>query len=195
MPASARLRSLVAQLQPSSTAPAVAVLPTGSSARPRLLSDAAVQSFIMKGWMSIPPEEIGLPRAFHQTVYDKMSALHDEAVESGVEGGKKIGENTHSHTPEVYEVMRTPAVAGALQSILGEGYGLHPHTYTHIKHDVGFEQDWRECWSPSIALTRFSLTTCFSLSSHLALILLQTRMGSCHVTVTASVSTSRNTCC
>ena len=42
-------------------------------------------------------------------------------------------ENTHSAVPEVHEVMAMPAVAGALQSILGEGYSLHPHTFTHIK--------------------------------------------------------------
>ena len=148
MPADARLRSLQAQIQHSPAGPPArtlaAVVPAAASTPPRLLSDAAVQNFIMKGWMSISPEEIGLPCAFHQAVYDKMSALHDEAVESGVEGGKKIGENTHSAVPEVYDVMRTPAVAGALQSILGEGYGLHPHTYTHIKYDVGAEQDWHK---------------------------------------------------
>jgi hypothetical protein len=149
-----RLRALLRHLTPArscpgmmrDTEPAVAAVAaaaaTAAAAPPLLLSDRAVQSFIMSGWMALTPEEIGLPRAFHRTVYEKTSALHDQAVESGVEGGKKIGENTHSAVPEVHEVMSTPAVRGALQSILGEGYGLHPHTYTHIKHDVGFEQDW-----------------------------------------------------
>ena len=36
-----------------------------------------------------------------------------------------------------------PAVRGALQSLLGEDYSLHSHTFTHIKDDVGADQDWR----------------------------------------------------
>ena len=40
--------------------------------------------------------------------------------------------------------MAMPAVAGALQSILGKGYSLHPHTFTHIKDDVGADQDWHK---------------------------------------------------
>ena len=45
-----------------------------------------------------------------------------------------------------------PAVAGALQSILGQGYSLHPHTFTHIKDDVGADQDWHKSASPSLPL-------------------------------------------
>ena len=135
-----RLRSVLAHLQGDAESLAAAGNPVPAAAAsdagpPRLLDDAAVKNFIMKGWMSISPDEIGLPRAFHKTVYDKMSALHNDKE-------KKIGENTHSAVPEVHEVMAQPAVAGALQSILGEGYALHPHTFTHIKDDVGADQDW-----------------------------------------------------
>ena len=87
--------------------------------------------------MLLSPEAIGAPRAFNRTVYNKMSLLHDEE-----QIGKKIGENTHSAVPEVHEIMASPTVAGALQSILGEGYSLHPHPFTHIKADVGADQDW-----------------------------------------------------
>ena len=139
-PPGRRLRSLLAHLRAAEPdAPSAA--PTGCAAvaraPPKLLDDAAVKSFIMKGWMSLSPEEIGVTREFTQQVYDKMSALHDDKE-------KKIGENTHSAVPEVHEVMAMPAVAGALQSILGEGYSLHPHTFTHIKDDVGADQDWHK---------------------------------------------------
>jgi hypothetical protein len=103
----------------------------------KLLDDDAVKSFIMKGWMKISPEEVGLPRAFMQTIYDKMSALHDDTH-------KKIGENSHSAVPEIHDVMAQPAVAGALQSLLGKDYSLHPHTFTHIKDDIGADQDWHK---------------------------------------------------
>ena len=66
-------------------------------------------------------------------------------------------ENTHSAVPEVHEVMAMPAVAGALQSILGEGYSLHPHTFTHIKDDVGADQDWHKSASPRCLSRRSSV--------------------------------------
>ena len=108
---------------------------SGAPPPPKLLDDEAVKSFIMKGWMSISPEQVGLPRATMQTIYDKMSALHDDK-------NKKIGENSHSAVPEIHDVMAQPAVVGALQSLLGKDYSLHPHTFTHIKDDVGADQDW-----------------------------------------------------
>lgn len=146
MVATRRLRSLLSHVTggggatPASPHAADAAAGPPSPAQqqpPKLLDDSAVKSFIMKGWMSITPEEVGLPRSFMQTIYDKMSALHDDS-------DKKIGENSHSAVPEIHDVMAQPAVAGALQSLLGKGYSLHPHTFTHIKDDVGSDQDWHK---------------------------------------------------
>ena len=85
-PPGRRLRSLLAHLRAAEPDPSAA--PSGSAAvaraPPKLLDDAAVKSFIMKGWMSLSPEEIGVTREFTQQVYDKMSALHDDKE-------KKIG--------------------------------------------------------------------------------------------------------
>jgi hypothetical protein len=143
MVATRRLRSLLSHVTggggatPASPHAADAAAGPPQQQPPKLLDDSAVKSFIMKGWMSITPEEVGLPRSFMQTIYDKMSALHDDS-------DKKIGENSHSAVPEIHDVMAQPAVAGALQSLLGKGYSLHPHTFTHIKDDVGSDQDWHK---------------------------------------------------
>eukprot|EP01045_Picozoa_sp_COSAG04_P017958 COSAG04_NODE_1627_length_6122_cov_4.279761_6_plen_123_part_00 len=81
-----RLRSLLAHLRAAEPDPSAAPSGCAAVARapPKLLDDAAVKSFIMKGWMSLSPEEIGVTREFTQQVYDKMSALHDDKE-------KKIG--------------------------------------------------------------------------------------------------------
>ena len=84
-PPGRRLRSLLAHLRAAE--PDASAAPSGCAAGrapPKLLDDAAVKSFIMKGWMSLSPEEIGMTREFTQQVYDKMSALHDDKE-------KKIG--------------------------------------------------------------------------------------------------------
>ena len=193
-----RLRSLLWQLgapAPASGVPRSCGSAHAAAARApqalKLLDDAAVKSFIMTGWMKISPEEVGLPRAFMQTIYDKMSALHDDTE-------KKIGENSHSAVPEIHDVMAQPAVAGALQSLLGKDYSLHPHTFTHIKHDVGADQDWvsgstdsqgsfAQCaslltvWFPGRATRRVNAGD-------------STRTVSCLATATASASTSRSMC-
>ena len=86
-PPGRRLRSLLAHLraaEPDASATPSGCAAVSARAPPKLLDDAAVKSFIMKGWMSLSPEEIGVTREFTQQVYDKMSALHDDKE-------KKIG--------------------------------------------------------------------------------------------------------
>ena len=54
-------------------------------------------------------------------------------------------ENIHSAIPAVHRLMSSPAVYGALTSILGEGYALHPHTFMHVKDEVnGGDGDWHK---------------------------------------------------
>eukprot|EP01045_Picozoa_sp_COSAG04_P009936 COSAG04_NODE_594_length_12270_cov_52.568975_6_plen_131_part_00 len=54
-------------------------------------------------------------------------------------------ENIHSAIPAVHRLMSSPAVHGALTSILGEGYALHPHTFMHVKDEVnGGDGDWHK---------------------------------------------------
>ena len=54
-------------------------------------------------------------------------------------------ENIHSAIPAVHRLMSSPAVHGALTSILGEGFALHPHTFMHVKDEVnGGDGDWHK---------------------------------------------------
>ena len=54
-----------------------------------------------------------------------------------------IAENVTSRIPAMQEVISSPAVSGALQSLLGEGYALHPHTFLH-NTNAGMDQDFHK---------------------------------------------------
>ena len=59
--------------------------------------------------------------------------------------GMSHAENIHSAIPAVHRLMSSPAVHGALTSILGEGFALHPHTFMHVKDEVnGGDGDWHK---------------------------------------------------
>jgi hypothetical protein len=42
-----------------------------------------------------------------------------------------VAENITSRVPAISRIVDSPAVGGVLQSLLGEGYALHPHTFLH----------------------------------------------------------------
>ena len=91
-----------------------------------LLSDAQVQEFIRSGWMSIGPDQIGLPADHVEKIYADGCAWHD-----GPEGTSH--DDLNSAMPGLQDVCRSPAVHGALRSLLGQGYMLHPHGGFHPK--------------------------------------------------------------
>ena len=95
-------------------------------ARPAsLLSDAQVQEFIRSGWMSIGPDQIGLSPDHVEKIYEDGCAWHD--------GGGTSHDDLNSAMPGLQDVCRSPAVHGALRSLLGQGYMLHPHGGFHPK--------------------------------------------------------------
>ena len=86
----------------------------------KLLSDTEVQEFIRSGWMSIGPEAIGLPSSHVRQIYEDGCAWHDGPRKPGIHAH----DNLLSEMPGLQEVCRSPAVHGALQSLLGHGYML-----------------------------------------------------------------------
>ena len=90
-----------------------------------LLSDAQVQEFIRSGWMSIGPDQIGLSPDHVEKIYEDGCAWHD--------GGGTSHDDLNSAMPGLQDVCRSPAVHGALRSLLGQGYMLHPHGGFHPK--------------------------------------------------------------
>ena len=89
-------------------------------ADPILLDDGGMQSFIADGYTVVKTD----PAAdFHQSIYRQIENL------LAAEGNP--GNNLLPRLPDLRQVFDHPRVAGALTSILGPGYFLHPHRYCH----------------------------------------------------------------
>ena len=88
--------------------------------KPQLLTDEQMRRFIVDGYLVFKPE---LPVDFHEKVYQKLDkVVHKEG---------NPGNNILPAVPEMQALLDTPEVRGAMQSVLGGNYLLHPHRFVH----------------------------------------------------------------
>lgn len=91
---------------------------------PAALPPSAVQQFIVDGLHVIQPAELSLGDSFHRAVVDQADAA--------VAAGHGLGGNHHLlRVPLLRELLRDPAVDGALSSLFGEGWQLFQHSALH----------------------------------------------------------------
>jgi HEAT repeat protein len=88
----------------------------------KLLTDAQMQRFIAHGTLCLRTE---LPEIFHQGIFERFDAL------VGTETNLNPGNNLLPAVPELNQVFADPAVRGALTSVLGPDYVMHPHRALH----------------------------------------------------------------
>ncbi len=91
----------------------------------KLLSDAEVQSFICNGFLILKPD---IDAEVHGRV--------DQELRHVIEQEFVFGNNILPRIPGLFDVIDSPAVAGALTSLLGEGYVLYPHRAVHSSTPV-----------------------------------------------------------
>ena len=87
----------------------------------KLLNDAQMQDFIVNGFVRV---KAAFTPAFHETV----RAQADEIFSTTGNPGNDI----LPAIPQLAELFSHPAVTGALTSILGPGYAMHPHRHCHL---------------------------------------------------------------
>ena len=92
----------------------------------KLLNDEQVRQFIANGFLRLTPD-------VDPSVHVEVEALLRFAMEK--EGW--YGNNILSRVPKMYEVLNCPVVHGALRSIAGPDYYLHPHRAVHSSTPVG----------------------------------------------------------
>ena len=100
---------------------------------PHLLRDDAIRRFITDGHVQV---NAGLPAEFHRDLYRKIETVLEE------EGNP--GNNILPRIPEIRRVFDQPAVRGALTSLLGPGYLMHPHRYCHLNKPGSSGQQWHK---------------------------------------------------
>lgn len=97
---------------------------TASNAKP--LNDEQVREFIANGFLRLTPD---VPRALHEEI--------DATLRRVVEEESWYGNNILSRVPRMHQVLNCPVVRGAVASIAGPDYYLHPHRAVHSSTPVG----------------------------------------------------------
>ena len=98
-----------------------------------LLSDKEMKKFIINGYHIV---RTSLPLSFHQQVFRQtLDLIQDEGPP---------GNNLLPEIPILADVFTDPAVTGALTSILGQNYVMHPHRACHYHPPQSQKQTWHK---------------------------------------------------
>ena len=86
----------------------------------KLLSDAQVQRFLRDGYLTL---QANLSADFHAQVRTQIDDLFRNEGNPGNDILPKV--------PDLYRVLRDEHISGALASVLGPDYIVHPHRHCH----------------------------------------------------------------
>lgn len=101
--------------------------------QPVLLTDDQMRQFVAHGYLALKTD---FAPEFHET----MSRNIREVMKK--EGNP--GNNILPRVPEVQEVFRHPVIRGALTSVLGPEYIMHPHRHCHFTEPGRKVQSWHK---------------------------------------------------
>ncbi|MCW3096110.1 MAG: hypothetical protein JWL77_1728 [Chthonomonadaceae bacterium] len=91
-----------------------------------LLTDAQMRRFVTDGYLIL---NANVAAEVHEAVYERLQWLmHQES---------NPGNNVLPAVPEMQSVLDSPTVRGALTSVLGRDYVLHPHRFAHNNEPGG----------------------------------------------------------
>ena len=93
-----------------------------------LLNDEDIRHFIVNGYVNVTAD---VPTHIHETIYDKTDELFAGAADFRGDRQHNPLNNILPMVPELQIVLESPEVRGALTSILGNGYVMHPHRHCH----------------------------------------------------------------
>lgn len=114
---------------------------------PRLLNDIQMQEFIQNGYIALQTD---LPAEFHRDTCKRIDEVFD------TEGNP--GNNILPRIPAIQRILDQPAINGALQSILGANYYLHPHRHCHFNPpDSAGQKLHKDSWSKRHHRTRWAM--------------------------------------
>lgn len=87
---------------------------------PLLFDDEQMRQFIVNGYVVFQPD---VPHEVNDTIYEKLQYVFDEEFNPG--------NNILPRIPEMYHILNSSEVQGALISVLGDGFIEHPHRHCH----------------------------------------------------------------
>lgn len=101
--------------------------------QPLLLTDEQMRHFISHGYLILQTD---FPPEFHKALSQRIADVMSK------EGNP--GNNILPRVPEVNEVFRNPIITGALTSVLGPNYLMHPHRHCHFTLPGRKTQSWHK---------------------------------------------------
>lgn len=114
-----------------------------------LLTDEQYAQYLTDGFVVVHPQS--LDDAFHDRLYRSAQQIYASVEESRSKTAHLdiIGDSLRARIPEIDRLFEDPAVRGALLSILGESYVIHPHNFVHKSSGVDqvFHQDGNLPWN------------------------------------------------
>ena len=99
-----------------------------TTVKQNLLNDEQIRHFIVNGYVNVTAD---VPTHIHETIYDKTDELFAGGTDFRGDGQHNPLNNILPLVPELQFVLESPEVRGALTSILGNGYVMHPHRHCH----------------------------------------------------------------
>jgi HEAT repeat protein len=100
---------------------------------PKALSAGQIASFLANGYLVLNTD---LPASFHEMMFDRFGEL------IGEDNDYNPGNNLLPVVPELNRVFQDGVVRGALTSILGRDYMMHPHRVLHDNPPGSSAQVW-----------------------------------------------------
>ena len=98
-----------------------------------LLNPEEIRDFIVNGYIQIQTD---FPTDLHGNIYQQIEEVLAK------EGNP--GNNLLPRIPEIQSVFDHPKVRGALTSLLGSDYLIHPHRYCHLNSPGSDGQTWHK---------------------------------------------------
>ena len=115
----------------------------------KLLSDEQYAQYLTEGILVLHPDS--LDEDFHDHLFDCAQDLYAMAEGSNSKTAHLdiLGDSLRGHIPSLERLFEDPTVSGALESVLGEGYAIHPHNFVHKSSpaDQMFHQDGNLPWN------------------------------------------------
>ncbi len=91
----------------------------------QLLTDEQVRQFIVDGCIALMP---AVDPSLHKTIDTKLRFATEREF--------PVGNNILARVPEIWQILRAPNIRGALTSLLGPNYCVHPHRAIHTSRPV-----------------------------------------------------------
>ena len=93
------------------------------------LTDDQIRQFICNGVLVLDSQ---IASATHERIFEKIERNNDHEF--------NMGNNVLPRIPELQTVLDSPVVSGALASVLGDEYVLHPHRFMHASQPLAPEE-------------------------------------------------------